>query len=434
MYFVDGDLHALRERAARLHDIALSLQQITSSLRFSDQAAQAVDDTRWVSAYTTWESRERGRISDAANHYSEAGNVLGALALTLERIEREGSSLHQRLGSPSPGSVRYAAFELAKQPLDLEASHARHQAESQLERLATQSPAYVDTSTWGATKSYFAQELHDLPADLLAYGKETATGLYIFGKFLVWDGSTIRLLTDPAGWERSWQGVASGIRSSVEHPSATVKGLIDYDLLKKNPFAWGIIVIPSVLVGIASDGGSAGAKLAASEASQLSAAERVVRGLETFKPNPAAQDAAWTRYVAEKQAQGLEAWPRDRWDAAYQQMQQNKFRGDAFRDYQMERLEISDGTNGWQKELSPTETEGARRLDFGNRAAQVGYEIKSGRANPAESLKELGYDEKLLRKGWQITWILEEAPDHGVLLKLQELDLKYEDFSYRIER
>lgn len=453
MHFIQGDVQTLRVQAQGLLDIASAVRQVQISLNLSPEA---VDDDEWIAGYESWEERQRNRIGQAAERYDAAAGTINALAIDLERIDSQAEAAYSRFNRPQPGGPGYFLFDLAREQLELDAGFVRGMAAGELRRLASESPSFIDTSTWGALKSTVGENIRDVPKDLSDYAKETAAGIVSLGK-LSWDISGVRMITDREGWTKSWADVRNGMAYASDNPGKVSKeavlGAVDWELAQKNPFAWGIVVGPQVGLAFFTGGLSTAAKGAvtvpkvvksvdvakslnvANDVAGLSSAERIVRGLDKFTPDPKVQEEAWQRYVAKKDQNPSEKrWDRERWDEAYIRVQQNRLRGNAYRDLTMERLGLV-GADGWKKEVAPQETGHARRLDFANRSEGIGYEIKSGKANPRESLRELWYDEQLLRGGWRrIEWILEEKPSQSVLLELQRMQLKYPGFKYKIEK
>ena len=77
---------------------------------------------------------------------------------------------------------------------------------------------------------------------------------------LAWSISTVRMMVDPAGWQRDVTGLAEGLAYGVTHPVEFGKAILDWDTWAESPGRAIGHLVPDLLITLATAGGGAAAR------------------------------------------------------------------------------------------------------------------------------------------------------------------------------
>lgn len=143
--------------------------------------------------------------------------------------------------------------------------------------------------------------------------------------------------------------------------------------------------------------------------------------------------ARYEQYLARKKAEGKQPWTPEQWSKAYDRNGGQVARGNKFRNDVLDALSLKHQQDGWRNELPTTDAkEEERRLDFGNRQLTQGFEFKSGSTPTKEAMDQLRRDEKLVRSGWQVVWVMNKKLTVKVMEELSRMKDLYPGFDYHV--
>lgn len=138
---------------------------------------------------------------------------------------------------------------------------------------------------------------------------------------------------------------------------------------------------------------------------------------------PEQEEHKYAGYAAGKVARGLEPRDRDGWRAAVDFWQQQKERGDAFRDAGWQELGFS-RADGWDTEVRYDSPLGLRRFDIAHAEDGIAYEFKAGGLNREHGMQQLRKDSAAIQQdGWNVTWVCHDQSkiDPRVRSRMQAL-------------